>query len=87
MGRHCPAASGSGSIGTGAVDDPDLLVLDEPTSHLDDDNAAWVRDAIDRLPPHVAVVLITHRPALLAGSHTVVTVDAGTIQQGDPSSS
>jgi ABC-type bacteriocin/lantibiotic exporter with double-glycine peptidase domain len=58
---------------------PDLLVLDEPTSHLDDDNAAWVREALDRLPAHVAVVLITHRPALLEGFDTILTVGDGTI--------
>ena len=61
------------------LDDPDLVVLDEPTSHLDDDNAAWVRDALDRLPAHVSVVLITHRPALLEGFHTVLMVDDGQI--------
>ncbi|MFM2437759.1 MAG: Lipid export ATP-binding/permease protein MsbA [Actinomycetota bacterium] len=61
------------------LDDPDLLVLDEPTSHLDDDNAAWVREALDRLPAHVAVVLITHRPALLEGFDTILTVGDGTI--------
>lgn len=61
------------------LDDPDLLVLDEPTSHLDDDNAAWVREALDRLPKHVAVVLITHRPAMLEGFDTVLTVDDGRI--------
>ncbi len=61
------------------LDDPDLLVLDEPTSHLDDDNAAWVRDALDRLPAHVAVVLVTHRPALLEGFDTVLTVEGGQI--------
>lgn len=61
------------------VDEPDLLVLDEPTSHLDDDNAAWVRDALQRLPAHVAVVLITHRPALLEGFDTILTVEDGRI--------
>lgn len=61
------------------LDDPGLLVLDEPTSQLDDQNAAWVRAAIERLPAEVAVVFVTHRPQLLEGFARVVRIDQGRV--------
>ncbi|GAA1832810.1 hypothetical protein GCM10009836_08670 [Pseudonocardia ailaonensis] len=53
---------------------PDALVLlDEPTAHLDPDNAAAVRRAVDRLVEGRTAVLVTHDKAWSAGS--VGTVD------------
>lgn len=66
------------------LDDPDLLVLDEPTSHLDDDNAAWIRAALRRLPEHVTVVLVTHRTALIDEFDTVLNVVSGQVKSADP---
>ncbi len=56
------------------LDEPALLVLDEPTSQLDDENAQWVRSAIERLPDDVVVVFVTHRPQLLQGFERVLLV-------------
>lgn len=56
------------------LDEPGLLVLDEPTSQLDDQNAAWVRAAMEQLPAEAAVVFVTHRPQLLGGFARVVEV-------------
>jgi ATP-binding cassette subfamily C protein CydCD len=53
-----------------------LLVLDEPTAHLDETTAALVRRAIRALPPTVAVVLVSHDPATTALADAVVTLDA-----------
>ncbi|WP_456851040.1 thiol reductant ABC exporter subunit CydC [Geodermatophilus sp. SYSU D00742] len=43
-----------------------LLLLDEPTAHLDDDAAARVAAVLDALRGTVTVLLVTHDPALAA---------------------
>ncbi|NTU86054.1 MAG: ATP-binding cassette domain-containing protein [Chloroflexales bacterium] len=40
------------------VDQPDLLILDEPTNHIDTDTIAWLEDYLARIP--TALLLITH---------------------------
>jgi ATP-binding cassette subfamily C protein CydCD len=50
------------------------LLLDEPTAHLDDGNAARVIEAIRLLPPAVATIVVSHDPSLLELAERVVTV-------------
>lgn len=57
------------------LDEPALLVLDEPTSQLDDQNAQWVRAAVEQLSDDVVVVFVTHRPQLLQGFERVLLVE------------
>ena len=40
------------------VDRPDLLILDEPTNHIDTDTIAWIEDYLARIP--TALLLVTH---------------------------
>ncbi|PDW00906.1 ABC-F family ATP-binding cassette domain-containing protein [Candidatus Chloroploca asiatica] len=40
------------------VDRPDLLILDEPTNHIDTDTVAWLEDYLARIP--TALLLVTH---------------------------
>ncbi|HEV7827254.1 MAG TPA: ATP-binding cassette domain-containing protein, partial [Pseudonocardiaceae bacterium] len=55
--------------------DAPLMVLDEPTSGLDVDSEATVLDAMRQLVTGRTVLLITHRPALLAIADRVVRLD------------
>jgi ATP-binding cassette subfamily C protein CydD len=57
--------------------DAPLLVLDEPTAHLDPDAEASVAASIARLGDGRTVVVISHRPALLAGADAVVELVDG----------
>ena len=59
--------------------DADLVVLDEPTAHLDPDAEAAVAAAIDRLAMGRTVVVITHRDSLVAGADAVIELDAGRV--------
>ncbi|WP_197517501.1 thiol reductant ABC exporter subunit CydC [Microbacterium karelineae] len=64
-----------------------VMVLDEPTAHLDDGSAARVRDAIRRRANRATVILATHEPETLAlATHTVAVDEAGgsadTAEQG-----
>ncbi|MEI8165658.1 MAG: ABC-F family ATP-binding cassette domain-containing protein, partial [Chloroflexales bacterium] len=40
------------------VDQPDLLILDEPTNHIDTDTIAWLEEYLARIP--TALLLVTH---------------------------
>ncbi|QNO38353.1 thiol reductant ABC exporter subunit CydC [Protaetiibacter sp. SSC-01] len=51
-----------------------LLVLDEPTAHLDDASAERVRAAVRARADRVATVLVAHEPATLAIADEVVTL-------------
>jgi thiol reductant ABC exporter CydD subunit len=59
--------------------DADLVVLDEPTAHLDPDAEASVADAIDRLGRGRTVVVISHRSALVEGADVVIELDRGRV--------
>jgi ATP-binding cassette subfamily C protein CydD len=57
--------------------DAPLLLLDEPTAHLDGQAARAVRDAVERLMNGRTVVLVTHDQAWTRHADRVVTLDAG----------
>ncbi|MDO8186954.1 thiol reductant ABC exporter subunit CydD [Conexibacter sp. JD483] len=59
--------------------DAPLLVLDEPTAHLDAETAAAVESAIVRLAAGRTTLLIAHRPTLAARADRVVTLAAGCV--------
>ena len=52
-----------------------VLLLDEPTAHLDDVSAARVRSAIARRRPFAATVLVSHDPGTIALADRVVRLD------------
>ncbi|MEU0399949.1 thiol reductant ABC exporter subunit CydD [Streptomyces sp. NPDC006197] len=56
--------------------DRPLLLLDEPTAALDGSTEAGVVEAVRRLAAGRTVLLVVHRPALLAVADRVVTVGA-----------
>ncbi|MFF5701638.1 thiol reductant ABC exporter subunit CydD [Streptomyces sp. NPDC012794] len=57
--------------------DRPVLLLDEPTAALDGETEAAVVDAVRRLAAGRTVLLVVHRPALLAVADRVVAVGAG----------
>ncbi|MEV6671137.1 thiol reductant ABC exporter subunit CydD [Streptomyces sp. NPDC051162] len=56
--------------------DRPVLLLDEPTANLDGETEAAVVEAVRRLAEGRTVLLVVHRPALLAVADRVVRVDA-----------
>ncbi|MER5727614.1 thiol reductant ABC exporter subunit CydD [Streptomyces sp. NPDC002138] len=58
--------------------DRPVLLLDEPTAALDGQTEAAVVDAVRRLAAGRTVLLVVHRPALLAVADRVVAVGTGT---------
>ncbi len=60
--------------------DAPLVVLDEPTAHLDADTAKAVGTAIVRLAAGRTTLLITHDAALTVRADRVVSLRAGTVE-------
>uniref|UniRef100_A0A6J5Z9M9 Unannotated protein n=1 Tax=freshwater metagenome TaxID=449393 RepID=A0A6J5Z9M9_9ZZZZ len=57
--------------------DAPLLILDEPTAHLDAESSAAVGESIARLCAGRSVLLIVHRPALAATADRILTLRSG----------
>ncbi|MEV4423694.1 ATP-binding cassette domain-containing protein, partial [Patulibacter sp. NPDC049589] len=61
-----------------------LVLLDEPTAHLDADSARRVADGILRACAGRTLVVATHDPVLAGRCDVVVTLDAGTMADDRP---
>lgn len=64
------------------VTEPEVLVLDEPTTLLDLRNARRIRDLVAGLPQQV--VLVTHHLDLLEGFDRVLVLDEGRVVADGP---
>jgi ATP-binding cassette subfamily B protein/subfamily B ATP-binding cassette protein MsbA len=63
--------------------DPAVLLLDEPTSHLDAENEALVRDVLASLGPERTVVVVAHRLSTVRDVDRIVLLEAGrAVEQG-----
>lgn len=65
--------------------DAPFLILDEPTSHLDERSESLVLDAISRLVEGRTVLTISHRPEPIARADVIVVMRAGRAVATDPS--
>ena len=64
------------------LNDPPLLLADEPTGNLDDDNAALILEALrERAEAGGAVVVVTHRPDAVTGAHAVYALENGRLRK------
>lgn len=61
--------------------DAPLLLLDEPTAHLDGRTARTVRDAVERLMAGRTVILVTHDHAWTRHADRVITLDSGRLTE------
>jgi ABC-type bacteriocin/lantibiotic exporter with double-glycine peptidase domain len=60
---------------------PPLLILDEPTSHLDPPTARRVLDNLETLAPRPTLILITHDPLVAERADRVVEVRGGSLTE------
>ncbi|MFB8080414.1 thiol reductant ABC exporter subunit CydD [Streptomyces sp. NPDC056013] len=70
------------ALARGFLADRPVLLLDEPTAALDGETEAGVVDAVRRLAAGRTVLLVAHRPALLAVADRVVQVGTAPSGQG-----
>ena len=67
--------------------DPPLLVLDEPTSNMDNRTELRLRDSLSTIIKEKTLILITHRASMLAMVDRLVVIDDGTIVADGPKAS
>ena len=75
------------SIGRALVRDPELILFDEPLSHLDGDQKIQLRAEIKRLQQTTGLtaILVTHdQTEAIAMSDRVAVMNLGVLQQCDP---
>jgi ATP-binding cassette, subfamily B, bacterial len=70
-------------IARSLVGDPDIIVLDEPTSSLDPRSEALVREALSTLAPKVTLFIIAHRLSTLDRCDRIMVLHAGRLQGFD----
>ncbi len=63
--------------------DAPLLLLDEPAAHLDAITAAGIFAAVEALPGHRTVVLVSHGPGWAGPAGRTITLDHGTLVTQD----
>jgi ATP-binding cassette subfamily B protein len=59
--------------------DPAIMILDEATSHLDNENEALVQAALDEAMAGRTAVVIAHRLSTIRAADRIVVLDAGRI--------
>ena len=88
VGEHGTAISGGQrqriALARVLLADRPVVVLDEPTEHLDDDTARTLTADLLDATRHRTTILVTHRPDLVPGSPRVVALDAGRLTESTP---
>ncbi len=65
--------------------DARLVILDEPSSHLDAESESVIRDSVARLARRRTVLIVSHRLRLVSTADVVVVLDAGrVVETGRP---
>lgn len=66
------------------LQDPDILLLDEPTGALDAESEQYIRVVLDRLSEDKVVIVVAHRLSTIRRADQILVLDNGRIvEQGD----
>ena len=66
------------------LQDPDVLVLDEPTSNVDNGTEQTIKERLRKILPGKTLVLITHRMSLIDLVDRLIVVDNGQVLADGP---
>jgi ATP-binding cassette subfamily C protein CydD len=82
LGEHARLSAGQRqriALARAFLRDAPLLLLDEPTAHLDPANASAVRDAVERLMDGRTVLIVTHTDGWARAADRVITLEDGQV--------
>ncbi|MCT7655683.1 ATP-binding cassette domain-containing protein [Oceanimonas sp. NS1] len=87
-GRGRPPAVGGQrqavAIARALLNDPVMLVLDEPTSNMDNRSELHVRQQLQRLDAHQTLLLVTHRTSMLEVVNRIIVLEQGRVMANGP---
>jgi len=72
------------AVGRALINDPPILLLDEPSSNMDNQSESALRRHLQRVVAGKTLILVTHRTSLLALVDRLVVVDNGRIVADGP---
>ncbi len=61
------------------VRDPEILVLDEATAHVDPEAEAWIEDGLKRLMKGRTTLVIAHRLSTIRSADRILVIDHGQV--------
>ncbi|GAA5316265.1 MAG: type I secretion system permease/ATPase [Candidatus Pelagadaptatus aseana] len=67
------------SLARSLVNDPTMLLLDEPTGSMDQSTESWVREQLSGYASDKTLLMVTHRTTLLPLVDRILVVDKGQI--------
>jgi ATP-binding cassette subfamily C protein LapB len=74
------------AIARAVLNDPPVLLLDEPTSSMDHQSEEQLKQRLKAFAAHKTIVLVTHRTSLLELVDRLIVIDNGTIVADGPKS-
>ena len=82
--KHKPGELSGGeqqrvAIARALVMKPDIILADEPTGALDQKTGANILSLLESVSDKVTLVMVTHSPALTAGSDRIINIEDGKI--------
>ncbi|MGL5287358.1 MAG: ATP-binding cassette domain-containing protein, partial [Aeromonas sp.] len=66
------------------LNDPPILVMDEPTSNMDNRSESQIKHELARLGPETTLVLITHKTSMLDVATRLIVMEQGQIVADGP---
>jgi ABC-type bacteriocin/lantibiotic exporter with double-glycine peptidase domain len=72
------------TVARALIGDPPVLLLDEPTASLDRQAEEDLRGVLTELARDHTVIVVSHGPALLAVSNSIVVIDRGKVAFAGP---
>ncbi len=72
------------AVARALVNDPPVLLLDEPSSNMDNQSESLLKRRLQQVTPGKTLILITHRTSLLTLVDRLIVIDAGRVVADGP---